>query len=213
LLQVFKPGNDVAQLMYAVPEVNNARVIDVSVSGGLTMDDDGKDFNVRGVIQLRAANPTWYDVLESTVYLNAIVFGTPTPYPKPYPVPYGAGSINNIVAITYLGSWATYPRIQCTGPATNLTIVDGVGNIISFDDPIPSLETWTIDLSYGKKTVTDQNGVNKFGALSINSNMVEWGLFPDPTILNGVNSVSISATSTDTNTQVILYYSARFIGV
>ena len=213
LLQVFKPGNDVAQLYYSVPADINSRVIDVTVSGGLTMDDDGKDFNVRGVIQLRAANPTWYDLAQSTVYLTATLFGTPTPYPKPYPVTYGAGGVNNIVAINYLGSWATYPRIQCTGPATNLTLVDGVGNIISFDDPIPSLETWTIDLSYGKKTVTNQNGVNQFAALNINSDIVNWGIFPDPTVLNGVNTISVSATDTTTNTLVTLYYNSRYIGV
>lgn len=212
LLQVFKPGNDIAHFAFGWRD-NQFRKIDVQVVGGLTMDTDARDFNVRGVIQLRAADPTWYDINTVTLYLSASIFGTPTPYPKPYPVPYGAGTINNIATINYLGSWTSYPRIQCEGPATDLTIVDGLGNIIKFDDAIPAGQIWTIDLSYGKKSVVDQNGVNKFAALNINSNLVDWGLYPDPTILNGTNTISVSASGTDTNSEIIMYYSARYIGV
>lgn len=212
LLQVFKPGNDTFQIIVTFGVANN-RVIDVKSVGGLTMDTDAKDFTVRGVIQLRAADPVWSDRYVTAVNLTATVFGTPTPYPKPYPVPYGAGSVNNIVTVNYLGSWATYPTIQCTGPATDLTIVDGLGHLIVFDSIIPAGQTWTIDLAYGAKTVIDQNGVNQFGALNINSDIVNWGIFPDPTVLDGVNTISVSATDTTTATMVTMYYSSRYIGV
>jgi hypothetical protein len=212
ILDAFKPGNDTAQLEFAVG-ASIARQIDVQVVGGLTMDTDARDFTVRGVIQLRAADPTWYDINSTTRYLSSVVFGTPTPYPKPYPVPYGAGSINNSTIINYLGSWPSFPRIQCAGPATDLTLVDGLGNIIKFDDPIPIGQIWTIDLSYGKKNVVDQSGVNQFAALNINSNIVSWGLYPDPTILNGTNTISVSASGTDTDTEIIMYYAQRYIGV
>ena len=212
LLQVFKPGNDTWQIIVTFGVAKN-RVIDVKSVGGLTMDTDAKDFTVRGVIQLRAADPVWSDRYVTAVNLTATVFGTPTPYPKPYPVPYGAGSVNNIVTVNYLGSWATYPTIQCTGPATDLTIVDGLGHLIVFDSIIPVGQTWTIDLAYGAKTVIDQNGVNQFGALNINSDIVNWGIFPDPTVLDGVNTISVSATDTTTATMVAMYYSSRYIGV
>jgi hypothetical protein len=211
LLQVFKPGNDTATMRFSWGE--KERSIDVKVVGGLTMDMDSTDYTIRTVVQLRAADPTWYDTYATTVYLSATIFGTPTPYPKPYPVPYGAGSINNIATIDYLGSWPSFPRIQCTGPATDLTIVDGLGNIIRFDDAIPAGQIWTIDLSYGKKSVVDQNGVNKFAALNINSNLVNWGLYPNPTIYNGTNTISVSASGTDTDSEVVMYYEARYIGV
>lgn len=212
LLQVFKPGNDTWQLQVTYSGVQT-RVIDVKSVGGLTMDTDAKDFTVRGVIQLRAADPVWADRYVTVVNLTASVFGTPTPYPKPYPVPYGAGSVNNIVSINYVGSWVSYPTIQCIGPATDLTIVDGLGNLIVFDDIIPTGQTWTINLSYGAKTVIDQNGVNQFAALNINSDIVNWGIFPDPAVLNGVNTISVSATDTTTDTKVSLFYSSRYIGV
>lgn len=212
ILQVFKPGNDTWQILVSYGSVPT-RIIDVKSVGGLTMDTDAKDFTVRGVIQLRAADPVWSDRYVTAVNLTATVFGTPTPYPKPYPIPYGAGSVNNIVTINYLGSWVSYPTIQCIGPATDLTLVDGLGNLIVFDSVIPAGQTWTINLSYGAKTVIDQNGVNQFGALNINSNIVNWGIFPDPTVLDGVNTISVSATDTTTDTLVTLYYNSRYIGV
>jgi hypothetical protein len=212
LLQVFTPGNDIAQFSFGWRD-NEFRKINVTVAGGLTMDTDAKDFNVRGVIQLRAADPTWYDFNETFLTLTSTLFGTATPYPKPYPVPYGSDTINKITTINYTGSWPTYPRIQVTGPATNLTIVDGLGNIILFDTVIPAAEIWTIDLSYGAKSVIDQNGVNRFSSLNINSDIINWGIFPNPTVFNGVNTISVSATSTTNATQVYMYYSARYIGV
>ena len=215
LLQIFTIGNDNAQVYieYQGEVVRQYRNLDVRVAGGLTMDSDAKDFNVRGVIQLRAANPTWYDTFGTTSAISDQIFGTPTPYPKPYPVPYGSDTINKITSINYNGSWPTFPVIQCVGPATNLTITDSLGNIINFDDPILAGDTWTIDLSYGAKTVVDQNGVNKFSSLDISSNLVSWGLYPNPTVENGVNTISVSATGTDSDSQVTMTYYARYIGV
>lgn len=211
LLQVFKPGNDIAS--FRMDWDSNERSIDVRVVGGLAMDTDSKDFTIRTVVQLRAADPTWYDTSGATEVISAQIFGTPTPYPKPYPVPYGSDTINKISTINYDGSWLTFPTIQCTGPATDLTIVDGLGNIIRFIDPIPVANIWTIDLSYGAKTVIDQDGVTKFASLDITSNLINWALYPDPIILNGTNNISVSATGTDSNTQVNLFYYTRFIGV
>jgi hypothetical protein len=38
-------------------------------------------------------------------------------------------------------------------------------------------------------------------------------LYPDPTILNGTNTISVSATDTDTNSAVVMYFYTRYIGV
>lgn len=215
LLSIFKPGNDIARfrITWFNGVVSKNRSIDVHVVGGLTMDTDSKDYNVRGVVQLRAADPTWYDTFSDSEVISASLFGTPTPYPKTYPVPYGSSTINKTTAINYAGTWLSYPIIQCVGPATNLTIVDGLGHIINFIDPIPAANTWTIDLRYGAKTVVDQTGLNKFSSLNINSNLVNWALYPDPAVANGINVIDVSATGNDPDTQVTMTYFARFIGV
>jgi hypothetical protein len=211
LLQVFKPGNDKATIL--LEWGNKERSIDVMVAGGLTMDTDSKDYTIRTVVQLRAADPTWYDTSGTITPISAQLFGSPTPYPKPYPVPYGSDSINKITTINYDGSWPSFPIIQITGPAANLTIVDGRGNVIRFSTPTSAGQTWTLDLSYGAKTLTSQSGINIFSAIDIVSDLVNWGLYPDPTILNGTNTISVSATDTDTNSAVVMYFYTRYIGV
>jgi len=215
LMQIFTAGNDNCQIYitFEGDTTTQQRILDVNVSGGLTMDNDGRDFNVRGVIQLRASNPTWYQTYDVPVAISAQLFGTPTAYPKPYPVTYGSATINKITAIVYDGSWFTYPVIQCIGPASNLTIVDSLGHTIIFDDPINIGDIWTIDLRYGAKTIYDQNGVSKFSSLDINSNLISWGLYPRPTMIDGINTISVSATGTDANSQVAMYYDERFVGI
>jgi hypothetical protein len=215
LLQMFKPGNDTATFKQVVNEgtfYEIARSINIKIAGA-TMDSSSTDFNVRAVIQLRADDPTWYNSTQNIAELTYTQFGTPTPYPKPYPVPYGAASVNNIISVTYTGTVMASPILSCVGPLTDLTIVDGGGRIIAFTTSIPAGDTWTVDLRYGRKTIVDQNGVNKFSYLSITSDIINWGLYPDPTFSAGQNIISVSATGTTTASHVYMYWYDRYVGI
>lgn len=211
ILKVFKPGNDTALLR--VSWADQTRYIDVKVIGGLTMDTDSKDFNVRGVIQLRAADPTWSSDTQFEQQLTSSIVGTPTPYPKPYPVPYGADSVSRITEIMYDGTWLSYPVLIAVGPLTDLIITDAQNHSIKFTTPIPASTYVSINLKYGFKTVTDQNGVNRFAWLSIDSDITNFALFPSPFILDGINTLSVSATGTDGGSLVTINYVPRYIGV
>ena len=217
LLDVFKPGNDDASLRLTYDHEiigTQKRYIDVKVIGGLTMDTDSKDFNVRGVIQLRAADPTWSaGDLEYTYQLTDTIFGTPTPYPKPYPVPYGADSVNKVTNIIYDGTWLVYPVITAVGPLTDLVITDSLNHSIKFTTPIPASTYVSINLKYNFKTVTDQDGVNRFSWLSIDSDITNFALFPSGFVFGGGNTISVSATGTDGASMVTINYISRYIGV
>jgi hypothetical protein len=212
--RLFSPGNDVATLRQYVNEFPYAvdQSIDVKIAGA-TMDSTPNDFNVRAVIQLRADDPTWYSTTQEVVQLSQLQFGTPTAYPKSYSVPYGSYSINQVVTVAYSGDVAAYPVLQCIGPLTGLVVSDGAGRLISFTDTIPALNTWTVDLRNGRKTITDQDGVNRFSSLSITSDIVNFGLYPDPIFPLGLQIFSVSATATTNDSTVIMYYYERYIGV
>jgi len=215
LIQMFKPGNDTATLRHKINEdtfYEIARSIDVKIAGA-TMDSSQMDFNVRAVIQLRADDPTWYNSTQNVQKITYTQFGTPTPYPKPYPVPYGAGSVDNFISVAYTGTVVAYPILQCIGPLTNLTIVDGAGRIIAFTTSISAGDTWTVDLRYGRKTIVDQNGVSKFQYLSIQSDIINWGLYPDPTFDAGLQYISVSATGTTSVSEVYMYWYDRYFGI
>jgi hypothetical protein len=215
LLDIFKPGNDRAtiELNFSNDGTAVTRAIDVKVLGGLAMDTDSKDFNIRGVIQLRADDPTWYQDTGSEIMLTTPILGTPTPYPKPYEVPYGSAGIGGITNILYEGTWISYPVLTAVGPLTDLTITDALGHVISIDTPIPASTYISIDLKYGAKTVVDQDGVNRFAWLDINSDLINWALYPAPYVLGGNNTISVSATGTDGGSSVSMNWIPRFIGV
>jgi hypothetical protein len=215
LLDIFKPGNDTARLTVTYDDtgVETVRFLDVKVLSSLTMDTDSKDFHIRGVIQLRAEDPTWYDNNFYETPLTFPVLGTPTPYPKPYEVPYGSAGIGGIVEVNNIGTWINYPVLTAFGPLTNLTITDGLGHVISFDTTIPAGTYVSINLKYGAKTIIDQDGVNRFAWLDINSDLINWAIYPSPYVYAGYNTISVSATGTDSASSVTMNWNPRYIGV
>jgi len=214
---MFRPGNDVATLRHtlnenAAPSFQITRCIDVKVAGAV-MDTTPTDFNVRAVLQLRADDPTWYDPTQKPVVLTNAQFGTPTPYPKPYDVPYGSAGVDNVYALAYYGTAVSFPILECYGPLTNLALADGVGHGISLTQPIPDGDRWVIDLRYGQKTVTDNAGNSQFNAVSISSDIVNWGLYPDSTFTGGYQNIRVSATGTNLNSAVYMVYNVRYVGI
>jgi hypothetical protein len=215
LLDIFKPGNDTARLQVTYDDtgVETVRFLDVKVLSSLTMDTDSKDFHIRGVIQLRAEDPTWYDNNFYETPLTSPILGTPTPYPKAYEVPYGSAGIGGIFTVNNIGTWINYPVLTAVGPLTNLTITDGLGHVISFNTTIPAGTYVSINLKYGAKTVTDQDGVNRFAWLDINSDLINWAIYPSPYVYAGYNTISVSATGTDSASSVTMNWNPRYIGV
>jgi hypothetical protein len=187
--------------------------IDTVISGGLDLDHDAKDFNVYFTIQFHAADPTWRSTMLMTQQLSGSILGTPTAYPKPYPVPYGGATLSRVTSLAYGGTAVSFPIIQATGPITGLTMTDTLGNQITFDDPIPAGSVWTIDLTYGAKTVYSNDGINRFASANIASDFITWGIYPAPIAPDGANTIGVSGTGTNADSDVEMYYYVRFQGL
>lgn len=217
LTRIFRIGDDVCQIgvSYTDKYGNSVDlVIDGHIVGGVMMDTQPGEYNIRASVQFKANDPTWRSFSEEYVVLSGVVAGTPTPYPKPYPVTYGATSIDKTTLIPYVGSWDAYPVIQATGPLTNLAVVDTMGHQIVVNGTIAAGDIWTFDLTYGNYSVTDSAGANRFGDLSISSDLVNWRLYATNAASDiSVNSISVSATGTTSASQVALIYHPRYIGV
>jgi hypothetical protein len=128
-------------------------------------------------------------------------------------VPYGSAGIGGITTVNNIGTWINYPVLTAVGPLTNLTITDGLGHVISFDTTIPASTFVSIDLKYGAKTVTDQDGVNRFAWLDVNSDLTNWAIYPSPFVVGGSNTISVSATGTNSSSSVTMNWTPRYIGV
>lgn len=207
LLSVFSPSNAVGTL--TVTTSTWSRSIDVKVLGGMAFDTDPQvGYTLKAVIQLRADDPTWYDVTLLTINGSSGIAGTPTAYPVVYPRTYGTANINATTTYEYDGTWQTFPVITATGPITGLVITNNTtGQVITTTGSIAAGRTYTYDLRYGKKTVYDDLGNNQIATVVSSSNLATWS------IVTGINSISITASSSSAPASVIITYYTRFVGI
>lgn len=222
ILNIFRPnrqtGSDLApgQLVKML-EDRTQRAIDVFVDQGLEFKSGGGDwdeFASNEVVRFIAYNPVWYDPGGSTQIfslgeLSHLVF------PITFPIQFGSTIINSQTTITYSGTWEELPIIVITGPLQapvieNLT----TGESLELNYNVPAGRTVTIDLTYGRKTITDDLGTNLVGALSADSDLATFHLAPDPEAPLGANEFLVTGTGAEpTSTRIEVQYYNRYGGI
>jgi hypothetical protein len=207
LMKIFSPSSGGGVLRITTDSYD--RAIQCKTLGGLDFNvEPGTGYHVRTVAQLRASDPTWYDPTPVSGGATPAVEGTPTPVPLTIPWTVGAAAINSTLSITNAGTWRAFPIITAVGPITDLVITNTTtGDKIEVDGTIGSGSTWTFDLSYGRKTVFDQDGVNQISSITADSSLATWSLEP------GANSITVTGTSTGSSSSVSIVYYTRYIGV
>lgn len=171
-------------------QITTYRRIPVQVVGGMTFDADSQNpYNLRTVIQFRAADPLWYD--ETTVYdyYQSTDFGINRTY-------------NNTA------SYKSYPIITIAGPVTDcrFSVTQyGVTKFVQVDGIIGSGATIIINLK--DKTVVDGGGVNRIGRISADSNFVNLA------IEKGSQTHRVTGTATGVSTRVDVEWTPRYIGI
>jgi hypothetical protein len=214
LMQIFTPTNAVGTL--TVTADSFVRSIDVEVLGGLDMNVDAKaGYGVRTVVQLRAADPTWYDPTPQIFTLTPSIAGTAFAIPMAIPLTMGTASINSTTTVSYDGTWLSYPIITAVGPITGLSITNNTtGDVISLGAvAIAAGTTYIFDLRYGYKTVKTTAGVNKIADVTAASNLATFAIVPAPTASGGVNSITVTSSSSSSPAEVSLTYYTRFVGI
>jgi hypothetical protein len=78
---------------------------------------------------------------------------------------------------------------------------------------IPAGRTWTFNLLYGYKTVTDDLGVNQIAAVTAASDLATFAIVPEPEVLDGVNIITVAGTGTTGASATNLFYFNRYVGV
>ena len=207
LVKIFTPANG-AGILRVTTDLYDRAILVVPM-GGLDYNQDPKQgYHIRTVVQLRAADPTWYNPTIINAAQTPTISGTPTPVPLTIPWTAGSSSINSTLNFTYDGDFPSYPIISATGPITGLTITHTTsGYVIAVSGTIPAGETWTFDLRYGQKTVTNQAGDNKISSITSGSNIAEFA------IILGANAITVAGTVTTSASTVNLTYYTRYTGV
>lgn len=170
-------------------------------------------YNVDGAIRFYAGDPTLYNPT-ATVLTVEILVCDDLIFPFQFPFIFCGGGIAQTDTITYTGTWLAYPTIRITGPAENAIIVNvTTSKRIAFTRTIPDGTTITIDLRYGYKTVTSDNGENWIGYLTTDSDLTGFYLAPDPEAPGGVNVISASALGVANRTRLEMEFYTRYVGI
>ena len=170
-------------------------------------------------VQLRAAEPVWYD---PQIHYWAAIGGAATGtsgFTIPMHVPWQqitSSTIDATVNIQYNGSWASYPVITFFGPLSGVSLTNmTTGQILDMPNLILTAGQYVIvDLRYGYKTVLNQAGANEIGELSDASDLANWRLAPAPEAEGGLNvlNLQVNASATDATGVQMSYYD-RYIGL
>ncbi len=198
------------------------RLIDCWVAGMVDtpVEEDQRAWGYQKLaVQLRAPDPTWYDALvEYWGILGGAASGQ-RGFAIPLTVDWAQVTQTYIDAratLAYHGTWYEYPVITLYGPGTGWTLTnETTGEVLDFPTLTLTGGEWLeIDLRYGRKTITDDAGLNQIWELSTGSDLATWHLAPAPVAENGDNQVRLEVASGATDaTGVRLAYYNRFVGL
>lgn len=215
LLQIFRPSNVAIQLLWGLDN-GSQRQIDVHYAGDLSFASESRlGFTQTAVVQLRAADPTFYDpALQNVIYG---VGGGGGAWAIPWAIPWSIGSatVDQTRSIVYAGSWRAYPVIVITGPLNSAVITNNTtGDKLDLTGyNIAALDTLTIDCRSGVKTVVDAAGANKIDKLSDDSDLQTFSLEAAPEAPGGVNSIRVTGSAATSATEINLQYLTRYVGI
>lgn len=166
--------------------------------------DQWDQWSVQDTIRFTAYDPVARDpVVQSRSYVSTGPGGT---FPITFPWLFGSFGIGT-QDIVYAGSFLTFPTITINGPVVSPLIKNiTTGEKIQFTFTLAAGETVIVDLSYGRKTVTKNDGTNLIGFVSSDSNIATFHLNP------GLNQMQITATGTSNISSFVLTWFNRYIG-
>lgn len=208
----FQPG----VLRKILPD-GSYRDITVFIQDGLVFPnntDVWRETTVVEVVRFIAHDPIYYDPDENIV---SYAVGSDTDelsFAITFPIEFGLKSTVEAFNIEYDGTWISYPVIILNGQMSDPEIRNiSTNKMLKLNYDIDADVSVTIDLSYGSKSVVDNQGNNLIGYLDENSDLTEFAINPEPVVEDGINSFGVSALNRDANAQFIVRYFTRYIGV
>ncbi|MFA6271165.1 MAG: hypothetical protein WC657_08230, partial [Candidatus Paceibacterota bacterium] len=153
LLNIFKPGTSPIILKLELDA--GTYYLDCHYIGQAAMPSSERmGWNQTVVVDLVANDPTFYDA-DGSSYVFAIAAGGDTmEVPTAIPMTVGASVVNASEAITYAGTFLSYPVVRITGPITDCVITNNsTGEKLDFTGvTIAAGDYYVIDCRYGYKT-------------------------------------------------------------
>lgn len=222
LLDIFRPNREtLTQLRGTLRKVlpgGKVRDIDVVIAEGPVFNarrlDVWEEGDITEVLRFLADDPTFYDPTLNTVTWTLDPEDSNLTFPITFPITFGYSLIIDSNVINYTGTWFSFPTITITGPIAGFKITNtSTGEFIHLERSVEPGEVIVITLEYGNKTVTSSVYGNVIGDISLDSDLATFNIAPHPIAPNGVNTFELFGTSADEDTEVLLEYYTRYIGI
>lgn len=195
----------------------NERSIDVRADPGLVLPpaSNNNDWQIREPMDFICFDPIFRS-REATVIAMAAAVQTQLVFPITFPITFGTSDlVLTSGAISYTGTWKSYPTITLTGPYTRAVISNlTTGVSIYMSVAIAAGEQRIIDLTPGAQSITDASGNNKFSDLGAGANLTEFAILPDPEVTDGLQAIQIQLVDgINGSSAATLSYYERFFGL
>jgi hypothetical protein len=196
---------------------NTKRDLNVLYEDGLAFRPSGgswDEWSVQEPITFIAHDPIFFDPTEILADIPVGDLDDELEFSITFPINFGQDVNISAATITYTGTYKSFPKIILFGPMENPIIKNITTNeTIELETTIANGRTVTIDLSFGNKTIEDDNGNNLIGTLTEDSDLGSWHLAPDPEATDGENNIGFSAEGKTAATEVLIRYFTKYIGI
>lgn len=195
VLDFFRPNRQ-GPMVFTLTQANGTqRSLTVRANPGPQFPSDLKSdnsWNLRESLSFTAFDPIWYNPSATTLVVGSAT-DTDLVFPITFAIKFGVSGLLFPAAITYQGTWKTYPKITLTGPYDHVVIQNNVLDAsIALIVPIVTGETRVIDLTPGAQSIVDGAGVSRFDELGSLSDLVNFAIMPDPEAPNGVQTLTVN---------------------
>lgn len=214
VIEFFRPNRG-GQLTFSVNQADGTRrALKCRAAPGIQFSESREnDWNIREQLSFTAFDPIWFDPTENVLAVSSSI-SNDLVFPITFPIQFGASGVQFVQAVTYAGTWPSFPTLTLTGPYTSAIIINQVtGYTIYFTVPILDGETRTLDLTPGAQSLVDQNGDDAFGDLGPLSNLVNFNLRPDPEAAGGTQTIQAILYGATGASGFTLSYFDRYIGI
>lgn len=191
------------------------RALMVRANPGLVFAASGEDnsWQVDEPLELVAFDPIWFGPTQISLSApNAA--DSQLVFPTTFPIYFGTAGNYYQKQITYAGTWKSYPTLTLAGPYSAATIENTVnGAAIYMNMPIIAGQTRIISLTPGNLSIVDQSGVNRFGELGPNSDLVNFAIYPIPDAPGGVQTIRALIAGRGASTAFTIAYYERYFAI
>lgn len=215
LLEYFRPNRGGAMTMTVTRPDSTQRSLTVRATPGFVYEAmRNNDWNVRERISFRAFDPIWFDPATNALSVTASI-SNDLVFPITFPIQFGPSGLLFTQAITYTGTWKSFPTLRLDGPYTHVTISNlTTGISIFFTVAISAGQYRILDLMPGNQSLIDENGNDAFSDLGPTSNLVDFCLKPDPEVAGGTQMIQATfyGGSNGVSAFTISYF-AKYFGI